>query len=97
MEYVNLAILIAICTYIAWQMFMIMKNSNTFKTRIIIVNAIYAYTIWCDIHKITPAVDYADMEDYDATDNRITDWGYTNILPKEKFELIAPFIREEKK
>lgn len=32
------------------------------------------------------------MEDFYTTLFRITDWGYKNILPKEYFEVIKPYI-----
>ena len=32
------------------------------------------------------------MEDFNTTVFRITDWGYKNILPKEYFEVIKPYI-----
>jgi len=37
-------------------------------------------------------VDWSDMEDLEKTCYRLTDWGYKRILPKEKYELIEPFI-----
>lgn len=68
------------------------KNNNTLKQRQKIGRAI------CDYHMATEVdnwqVDYTDVEDYDKTLFRIWDWGYTNILPKEKFEIIKPFIIE---
>lgn len=44
---------------------------------------IYAY-------EVSPS----DMETYDSTLWRLWDWGYTRILPKEKFELVKPYIRD---
>ena len=37
-------------------------------------------------------VSYDDMESDNKTLLRLWDWGYTRILPPEKFELIKPFI-----
>lgn len=37
-------------------------------------------------------VDYDDMENYVVTLWRLWDWGYTRILPKDKFEIIKPYI-----
>lgn len=34
-----------------------------------------------------------NMEDLRGTIFRLTDWGYKNILPKEDFELIEPYIQ----
>ena len=86
----SILILIA-CTY------SLIKNENTFKKRIIIIDAIYEYRLWCFYNNVNSEVNYTDMEDYDKTDRRWKDWGYTNILPRKKFEIIKPFIKEEKK
>ncbi len=37
------------------------------------------------------------MEGYDKTLWRWWDWGYKNILPKEDYELIKPYIQEKRK
>lgn len=37
-------------------------------------------------------VEYKDMEAFEDTIFRLTDWGYKRILPKEKYKLIKPFI-----
>lgn len=34
-----------------------------------------------------------DSESYEKTLFRLWDWGYTRILPPEKFELIKPYIK----
>lgn len=97
MKYFGIAICIAASLFLAWQIFMLIKTNNTFKNRIIIIDAIYAYVLWCVKNNADIEVDYTDMETYDETDNRYFDWGYTNILPQEKFELIKPYIKEGKK
>jgi hypothetical protein len=40
-------------------------------------------------------VDYDDMESYDETLFRLFDFGYENILPKEKYEIIRPYIKHD--
>jgi hypothetical protein len=76
----------------------LIKNEFTYRNQIIIVHAIHDYNMYLiengqfDINN--PSVTYADMEDYDTTQKRFWDWGYTRILPPEKFELIKPFIKE---
>lgn len=77
---------------IAVDIFFLIKNKNTYKNHIIIVDAIYEYCI-------EKNVDFAlfynmYIEDYDDTLNRFWDWGYTRILPPEQFELIKPYIKE---
>lgn len=75
---------------------LMIKNEITFINHNIISNAIYAYGIqfiresegkFLDI-----PVQFSDCEDYDKTLWRLWDWGYKRILPREKFELIKPYI-----
>ncbi len=76
------------------------KNEVTFKNDMIICNAIYAYlSHLIEEGQYDPEnrpVTFEDMEDYDTTLYRIWDWGYTRILPPEKFELIKPYIKAVK-
>ena len=74
---------------------LLIKNEITCKHQNKIVHAIYLYGIQCIKEGKEPQVDYRDMEDYDKTLFRLWDWGYTNILPKEKFEIIKPYINKE--
>ena len=67
--------------------FMMRKNLNTFKNFMLILNAISAYQRKCVFNHEEYAVGFNDMRDYDKVFNRIWDWGYTRILPKEKFEI----------
>lgn len=73
------------------------KMQNTFKNHDIIMHAIHDYGLWCIEHNVKGEVIYSDMESIRDTHKRWKDWGYINILPKEKFEIIKPFIKEEKK
>lgn len=83
-------ILLVITTLVFASLFLI-KNEVTRKCRIIIVEAIGAY-LRDHINEVT-LVDFDDMESYDDTFNRIWDWGHTRILPKDKYELIKPYIK----
>lgn len=76
--------------------YMLAKNENTHKNRLIIINAIHDYYCYrIDLGEDPFAhVNYSDMEDYDKTLNRLWDWGYENILPPGKFEVIKHFIKE---
>lgn len=72
---------------------MLAKNKNTFHMRKIIIDAIYRYQINQFYNgNFLINVDYDDMEEYDATMYRLHDWGYKNILPPDKFEIIKPYI-----
>lgn len=72
------------------------KNDNTCKNRLKILEAIYEYQITY-INNNTAIgglkVIANDIEDYDKTFWRLWDWGYTRILPKDKFEIIKPYIK----
>lgn len=90
----------AIALFIAFIVCIIalIKNNNTYKQITIITKAIYQYQSDCIRNRnYKYLVDYPDMKSYDDVFNNFFDWGYTNILPKEKFEIIKPYILEEKK
>ena len=94
-------VLIALCGIVG-----LLKNRNTFKNHSKISNAIYAYIdhesdraykeAVCDKKDFyecyKPKVYFDDMEDYNVTYQRWWDWGYTRILPPDKFEIIKPFL-----
>ena len=90
--------LLALCA-IAMLILLILgfKNNNAFKQTQIIINAIYNYHLSCISNRSESLVEYEDMKPYDNVWLNLFDWGYTNILPKEKFEIIKPFIMEERK
>ena len=74
----------------------IIKNIVTYNRHEKIRNAIYRYKIDCirnhrygDLHSI----EYINMESYGKTFFRLWDWGYTRILPRDKFEIIKPYMR----
>lgn len=79
---------VLVCSAFVLLIFLLIKNANTFNNHIKIVKGIYNYRI----NYIYPEVDYDDMEDYDKTLWRLWDWSYKRILPKEKFEIIKPYI-----
>lgn len=69
------------------------KNDNTYKQQVKILAAIRDYGIDCIYKGKQPMVNYDDVEEYDSTLYRFWDWGYKNILPKEKYEIIKPYIK----
>lgn len=75
--------------------YMLIKNDNTFRVHMKITYAIYAYRMDCIKKKMQYTVDHSDVEEYETTLNRFWYWGYAKLLPKEKFELIKPYIKEE--
>ena len=92
MKYIAAAYCVIAIGIIGVCIFGIIKTKNTYKKRIIIIDAIYKYAVWCIKNHVKAEVNYTDIESYDQTDKRWLDWGYTNILPKEKFEIIEPYI-----
>ena len=76
---------------------MLNKNDNTYTMQKKIMDAILEYRLQCIDQREPFRVDFDDMEPYDKTLFRLWDWSYTNILSKEKFEIIKPYIKEEQK
>lgn len=83
----------ALFLMMAYELVMWFKNDNTYKNHMIIYYAIREYRRHCIDHNSVALVHYEDVEAYDTTLNRLWDWGYTRILPQEKFEIIKPFIK----
>lgn len=84
-----------LCSVFVFTVFMLIKSCNTCHNRIKILNGISMYIEDCWLtNDLSPDVDYDDMEEYDDTLFRLWDWGYKRILPKEKFEIIKPYIEK---
>ena len=69
------------------------KNEVTYHHHMMILKAIKEYQNMCREYGKISDVDYDDMENYACTLFRLWDWGYTRILPKDKFEIIKPYIK----
>lgn len=70
------------------------KYENAFKNQMIVLSAIEAYIN--ETENYCKGIDLLDnMESSLQTALRMGDWGYKNILPKEDFELIKPYIKEK--
>ena len=69
------------------------KNIITYKNILKINEAIFVYQVDCINKGVHFVVDYDDIEDYHKVLYRLWDWGYTRILPKDKFEIIKPYIK----
>lgn len=74
-------------------LFFFIKNDNTLKNQCIIIDAIFEYKMDYIHNNQECLVDYSDQESYVSTLLRFWDWGYKNILPKEKYEIIKPYIK----
>lgn len=76
--------------------FLSIKDKNTRKQRLIILHAFHKYVSVCINNGTQISFDVWDyIEDYSSTLYRLWDWGYTRILPPEKFELIKDYIKEK--
>lgn len=93
---------VLIILFVLFGVVLLVKNENTYKNHIIILLAVKEamdsqLDVWfmqgCPedfTYEITPD----NMEPYVKTLFRLWDWGYTRILPKDKFEIIKGYIEE---
>ena len=81
--------------------YFLVKNFVTYHWHKLITNAIFLYHVSVEsileIDIREKIVSYNDAESYDSTLFRFWDWGYKHILPKEKFEIIKPYIKKAKR
>ena len=98
-----LTILALLILGLIFAIMMVVKNNYTYSNHLTISDAIFEYrTYVCEHHDFstgaTPPyeVDWSDMESYKKTLYRLWDWGYTRILPPDKFEIIKPYIKAAK-
>lgn len=87
-------VLIILFVMLAVGIFLVAKNENTYQKQMIVSYAIYLYRLDMLHHDSEHEVDFDDIESYMATFTRLWDWGYTRILPPEKYEIIKPYIEE---
>ena len=90
-------IICTLCTLLAISSsYMLFKMCVAYEQRAVIYEAIYAYTRdMTKRNEFNYEVKYYDMESFHDTVFRLFDFGCTNILPKEKYEIIEPYIRKE--
>lgn len=75
--------------------YFMVKNFNTYKNRMIILNAITEYNTTVGL-SIGRCIEYETMNTYEHTlFTRFWDWGYEHILPSPEFEKIKPFIKKK--
>lgn len=81
-------------TSLVYGVYMLVKAGNACDNQTMILNAIIDYSDETgNIRKSIILMD--NIEDISKTLFRFWDWGYENILPKEDFELIKPYIRRK--
>ena len=72
--------------------FWAIRGDEVHRNRVIIICAISRYKLANPDMFGKYEVDYSDMRSYKGIYVRFWDWGYTNILPPEKFVIIKPYI-----
>ena len=99
--YIALSFLALSILGLIFAVIMIVKNAFTCRNHHTICDAIFGYRMdVCEHHDYstgdTPPyeVSWDDMEHYDKTLFRLWDWGYTRILPADKFEIVKPYIKK---
>ena len=71
------------------------KNEITYKNMMIISDAIYRYNIsMIKDERYDELISYDDIKSLDKALFNIFDWGYKNLLPKDTYMLIEPFIEK---
>lgn len=60
---------------------------------ILIQDAIYKYRMYCIKHWEKANVDFGDMVRFKDAFLNLAKWRYTDILPKEKFEIIKQYMK----
>lgn len=86
------ALQIVLFLVLLFNIYLLIKVENSHKNQMKILNAIDAFakdTNDCE----TALLALKEMEDFYKTLYRLLDWGYKNILPKEYFDLIEPYIQ----
>ena len=97
METFKAILFIFLYTSLAFCIYLILKNTNTYNMHYKLSNAIHTYNISViDKHEYDKTISYDIMEEYNATLWRLFDWGYTRILPPDILELVKPYIEEGK-
>lgn len=75
---------------------MILRMSVVSHNYDVIIEAIYQYRIHCIEKHMFPEMDsirYSDMKNIERTLFCFWDWGYTRILPKDKFEIVKSYVK----
>ena len=90
-------VVIVLIIMLFYNIYIYVKNNNTFKQRMKIIKAIHTYfQSKKDVEEMDVAeiyYMYHSVEPYDDTLNRRFDWGYKNIVPSDVYEKIEPYIK----
>ena len=86
-------ILICLILFLTWA---VLKNENTLINQLIIYKAIDLYEYDCFKYDIVPKISKEDVKHYLSAFFTLNDWGYKNLLPKKKYNLLRPYIKKAK-
>ena len=91
----NVVLLLTIIVVLLFHCIMHIKNEVTYKNNIIISRAIYFYNI-DRISKgdLDGILSYDVIKSYNKALINMFDWGYNNLVPKDIYALIEPFIEK---
>lgn len=97
-KYTFLLLTIVFSIVTVWNIIGIIKSNNTYRMHMKVLFAIGRYQTEQIKSGKEIEVYIGHMEKFDTTYERWWDWGYQNILPPDKFEIIKPYIvtRREK-
>lgn len=93
MEILKFIFLSALVCFAMFLLVMLVKNEVTYRQQIRICDAIYRYSMVCARSGVKREVEFEDIEPYNSTLFRLWDWGYTRILPPDKFEIIKDYVK----
>lgn len=72
------------------------KNNNTYKNHIILLNAITEHNRAAMLEdQCDKRISYECIESYYKTLFNLFDWGYKNLVPRDVYKRIEPFIDKE--
>lgn len=97
MGVISFFIIIADLCIILFCVFICIRTKVAERNHKKIARAIYEYKkalLHGNLSRKKPDIDWSEMEFFDQTVKRFWDFGCTRILPKEKYELVKPFIRK---
>lgn len=89
MIFISIFILIAM-------VILLLKNNNTYKNHIILLNAIAEHNSAAMLEdQYDKRISYECIESYYKTLFNLFDWGYKNLVPRDVYKRIEPFIDKE--
>lgn len=73
------------------------RTNVAYRNQTIIGDAVLAYSIDMINRDMFEAIEvrFRDIEPFERTMFRLWDFGYTRLLPPDKFEIIRPYIEEK--